>query len=66
MRPDDLTFSTDGKLLFHGIYTGLTRENLEDIRFDYGIEPTDVIIKIYEQLLPIIRDKKIKQILDSD
>ena len=54
----------DGKIIYKGVDIGLTRENIEDIQSNTGIEVDEYLIEsIYNQHISVIRNKKINEVL---
>ena len=61
----ELEFHLNGTISYRGIKIALKRSDLSDLRL-YGIDPEKYIIEICNDMLPEIRDKKIRQILSSE
>ncbi len=50
-------------IYYKGVYTGLTREDVQDYIINTGMDPIDIVILFYNKNISVIRDKKIDEIL---
>jgi hypothetical protein len=55
----------NGRLIYKGYDIGLTMENIQDYKFQTGMEPRELIEYLYKNNIQVIRDNKINQILDE-
>jgi hypothetical protein len=59
-------FSEDGLVVYKGVKLNLTRENVQDYRFQTGMNPIDLVEYLYNNSLQVVRDNKINKILDEE
>lgn len=52
-------------LVYKGVELPLTRENISDYRFQTGMNPIELIEYTYNNSLSVLRDKKLKELLDD-
>jgi hypothetical protein len=65
MNKDDISF--DGEfIVYKGVKLNITRENIEDYRFQTGSDPIDLIKYAYNNSLSVIRDYKINKLLNDE
>lgn len=60
----DISWSGD-KIVWKGVELGITRENLQDWKAQTGMDPLIMVEWAYNNSLQVIRDKKLKDILDD-
>jgi hypothetical protein len=65
MNKDDISF--DGEfIVYKGVKLNITRENIEDYRFQTGSDPMVLIKYAYNNSLSVIRDYKINKLLNDE
>lgn len=55
----------NGNIIYKGVTLPITRENIEDYRFQTGMDPDEWILFTYNNSLSVIRDKKLNDLLDE-
>ncbi len=66
MKLDEKDISWDDLyLVYKGVKLPLTRENIEDYKFQTGMDPIDLIEYTYNSSLSVLRDKKLNELLDE-
>lgn len=60
----DISWSGD-KMVWKGVELGITRENLHDWKAQTGMDPLIMVEWAYNNSLQVIRDKKLKDLLDD-
>ena len=60
---DNITYNEQHQVIYKGINLGITRENITDYQFQTGHDPVEMVENLYKQSLPVVRDKKLNQIL---
>jgi hypothetical protein len=55
----------NGVLVYKGVKLHITAENIQDYKFQTGLDPIEWIEHTYQNSLSVIRDNKINQILDE-
>lgn len=63
---DNITYNEQYQVIYKGINLGITRENITDYQFQTGFDPVEMVENLYKQSLPVVRDEKLKQILDGE
>ena len=63
---DNITFDDQHQVIYKGVNLGITREMITDYQFQTGHDPVEMVENLYKQSLPVVRDKKINQILDEE
>jgi hypothetical protein len=61
--PKDCKWNHSDYLIYKGVTLTITRENIEDYRFQTGLDPGEFILFTYNNMLSVKRDNKINQIL---
>jgi hypothetical protein len=55
----------NGALVYKGVKLHITAENIQDYKFQTGLDPIEWIENTYQNSLSVIRDNKINKILDE-
>jgi hypothetical protein len=63
---DNITYDEKHQVIYKGVNLGITREMILDYQFQTGYDPVEMVENLYKNSLPVIRDKKINQILDEE
>lgn len=63
--PKDCEWNNNGNIIYKGVTLPITRENIEDYRFQTGMDPDEWILFTYNNSLSVIRDKKLNDLLDE-
>lgn len=61
----DISFSTDGYVMYKGIVLSVTREQIFDYQSQTGLDGIMLVEWAYENNISVIRDKRIEEILSS-
>ena len=64
--PKDCRWDYSDYLIYKGVALPITRENIEDYRFQTGMDPDEFILFTYNNMLSVKRDNKINQILGDE
>lgn len=60
---DMIEFDEQGRVIFKGVVLSITRENIEDYVAQTGMDGYRLVLYSYNNSIPVLRDKKIEEIL---
>lgn len=64
--PKDCGCDNNGNIIYKGVTLPITRKNVEDYRFQTGMDPDEYILFTYNNMLSVKRNNKINQILENE
>ena len=64
--PKDCEWDNNDNIIYKGVTLPITRENIEDYRFQTAMDPDEYILFTYNRMLSVKRDNKINQILGDE
>lgn len=64
--PKDCEWDNNQNIIYKGVTLPITRGNIEDYRFQTGMDPDEYILFTYDRMLSVRRDNKINQILGDE
>jgi hypothetical protein len=64
--PKDCEWDNNGNIIYKGVTLPITRENIEDYRFQTAMDPDEFILFTYNNMLSVKRNNKINQILGDE
>lgn len=65
INPKDCEWNDSQNIIYKGVTLPITREDIEDYRFQTGMDPDEYILFTYNRMLSVKRDNKINQILEK-
>jgi hypothetical protein len=60
---EDVSLSDKYEIIYKGVNLGITIENINDYQLQTGLNGKELIIKLYNNSIPVLRDEKLNQIL---
>ena len=63
INESDVTFTSRHEIVYKGVNLGITRENIQDYEFQTGFDAKEMILDLYRNSIPVLRDKKLEEIL---
>jgi len=63
---DNIIIDDQFNVIYKGVNLGITREMIADYQFQTGHDPVEMVENLYKNSLPVVRGKKINQILDEE
>jgi hypothetical protein len=61
----DIIFNYKHEVIYKGINLGITRENIQDYQFQTGFDSDELILNLYNNSIPVLRNEKLNQILNE-
>lgn len=61
----DIIFNDKHEVIYKGINLGITRENIQDYQFQTGFDSDELILNLYNNSIPVLRNEKLNQILNE-
>jgi len=61
----DIIFNNKHEIIYKGVNLGITRENIQDYQFQTGFDSKDWILNLYNNSTPVIRDRKLNDLLND-
>jgi len=61
----DIIFNDKHEVIYKGVNLGITRENIQDYQLQTGFDSKDWILNLYNNSTPVIRDRKLNDLLND-
>lgn len=61
----DIIFNDKHEVIYKGINLYITRENIQDYQFQTGFDSDELILNLYNNSIPVLRNEKLNQILNE-
>ena len=66
IRDEDIEFNDRHEVIYKGVNLYINRENITDYQLQTGFDPKEMLEMVYNNSVVVIRDNKIKSILNEN